>query len=265
MRAADLLIEQIAASSGIPSAGRRSEIQRELRAHVEDFAASARREGHDEDEIERMVIASFGDPRRFAANYAWVYRRERTAVRLAVFGLGTAAIAAAISAVVFTMQAGAAIGFGVPPWSALSTRHTVIEAVDILATVAAYVGLLSLESLFYRRRFQNAIALLSSAVLLPSCVFAFAGVRVGFLIFGCVNAIFLRSLQKFLVNPKSRLAVALAYFGFLGGFFFAVRPWPSGSLAPTLVSWLIVGLGYHLMTLLAVRVDRALAGRLPHR
>jgi vacuolar-type H+-ATPase subunit I/STV1 len=265
VRAAHVLIEKIAASSGVPSAGRRHEIVRELRAHVDDFAASARREGHDEDEIQRMVVASFGDPRRFAANYAWVYRRERTAVRLAVFSLGTAAIAAAISAVIFTMQAGAAIGFGVPPWNALAARHTAIEAVDILVTVAAYVGLLSLESLFERRRFQKAIAVLSSAVLFSSCVFASAGVRAGFLIFGCVNAVFLRSLQKSLVSGKSRLAVALAYFGLLGGFFFAVRPQPSGSLTPTLVSWLIAGMGYHLMTLLAVRVDRELSGRLPHR
>jgi hypothetical protein len=263
MHCADALIARIAASSGIPSRKRREEIARELRAHVEDFASSARLEGHGEGEIERMVLASFDHPARFAANFAWVYRRERAMVRLAIFGLGTVATAAAVSAVVFAMQAGAALGFGRAPAEVLASRHTAIEATDILATVAAYVGLLSLENFFQSRRLPKSMAVLVSISVVLACAFALAGERAIFLIFGCANAIFLRSLEEFLVSGKSRLVAATAYFGLFGAFFFAVLPRSSVSLSAWLVSWAIMGVGYHLMTLIGAFIGRELSGRLP--
>src|SRR5579872_469542 len=157
MRATEALIEEIVASSQIPSGKRRREVARELRSHIEDFVLVARRAGQTDDEIESLVLANFGDPRQIGLNFAWVYRRERTVLRFSVFGLCTLAVASLISAAVLAMQACAAIGFGVPILRALGTRHTMIEAVDILATAAAYVGFISLENLFDRHRFQKAI------------------------------------------------------------------------------------------------------------
>src|SRR5579863_7470443 len=161
MRAADALIDKIVASSGIPSGKRRREAASELRSHVEDLVLFARSAGHADDEIERMVLERFGDPRQMARNFAWVYRRERAVLALTVFTLSTVAVATVIAAAVLAAQAGLAIGFGIPLPRVLASRHTVIEAIDILATVAAYTGFLSLEHLFDRRAFQKTIALLS--------------------------------------------------------------------------------------------------------
>jgi len=262
MRCAEAPIERIAASSGVPSGKRREEIARELRAHAEDLAASARRQGHGEDEIARMVAAEFADARRFAANFSWVYRKERAFVRLAIFGLGTATIAAAVSTAIFTAQAAAAIGFGHAP-APLASRHTAMEAADILASVAAYIGLLSIENLFASRKLPKAIALLAAISLFLVWIFALAGQRAAFLVFGCVNAVFLRSLQKFPLSGKSRLAAAMAWCAILGAVLFMVLPRPSVSLSAWLVSWSIMGAGYHLVTLLGVFIARELSARLP--
>jgi len=263
MRAAEALIEKIAASSGIPSGKRRREVMRELRSHVEDFALMARRAGHTDDEIERIVLANFGDPRQIGLNFAWVYKRERAILRLSVFGLCNQAVASLISAAILAMQAGAAIGFGVPPLKVLGTRHTLIEAVDILTTVAAYVGFLSLENLFDRRGFQKAIALLSLIFAILTCGSALAGIRPLFLILGFANAIFLRTVQEFLGSWTARLSAVLAYFGLFGVIFLWVQsPGYRYSIAASLASWLIMGAGYQLMTGFAARIDRELFSRL---
>src|SRR5579872_3644637 len=88
MRAVDELIEQIANSSQTPGK-RRQEIQRELRTHMEDFITAAREAGRDDDEIEKLVVGSFGDPAEIARGFAWVYRRERAMVRVGVFLLSS--------------------------------------------------------------------------------------------------------------------------------------------------------------------------------
>jgi hypothetical protein len=260
MRAAEALIREIAASSGIPSGKGRRELVRELRSHVEDFASIARRAGHTDDEIERMVLANFGDPRQVGRNFAWVYRRERTIFRLWAFGLCTLAVAALSSAAILAMQAGAALGFGVPPLAVLASSHTLIEATNILTTVAAYVGFLSLENLFERRRFQKALALLSLVFAILMGGFAFAGLRPAFLLFGFANAVFLRTVQEAVRSWTARLAAVLAYFT-LSGLIFSWIRWPRYSYSVA-ASWLIMGLGYQLMTGVAARIDRHLCNRL---
>ena len=144
MRAAAALLEKIIDRSQIPSGKRRREVERELRGHIEDFVMDARGAGYGEDEIERMAIESFGDPLEVARNFGWVYRHERALQRLWVFGLSTAAVAILIAAGTLAVQAGVAAGFGVP----FSGRHSMIEAWDILATVAVYMGMISVERAF---------------------------------------------------------------------------------------------------------------------
>src|ERR1700722_2134283 len=184
------MIDRIVNSSQVPPGNRRREIQRELRAHIEDFIAAAREAGRGQDEIEQLVLANFGDPGQIARGFAWVYRHERRRLRVFAYTLSTVLLASSLLAAILATQAGLAFGFGTPIMKALVSRHTVIEAFDILASVAVYLGLTSLESLFERRRFQKAATLLAAilTVLIVSCTAA--GWHATFLMFGLVNGLF---------------------------------------------------------------------------
>ncbi|SPF49819.1 membrane hypothetical protein [Candidatus Sulfopaludibacter sp. SbA4] len=241
MQPAHRLIEEIVSSSRIPSARRRREVLRELQAHVEDAISSG--------VTERLAVDNLGDPREIASHFAWVYRKERAVLRLSVFLLSTIAVAGSIAAIVMAMKAGIAIGFGVPLPRIFSPRHTLIEAIDILSTAAAYVGLLSLEKLFDRRHFPKSAALLALIFAALAAVFSMAGRPWKFLLFGLVAGIFLRTIQVLLKNQAARIVVVPACFGAIG--LISLRPL-------TVASWVVTGLGYLAMTHLAVRVDRAL-------
>src|SRR3984957_17225951 len=181
MRAADELIACIVNSSRIPSRMRRRDIERELRCHIEDFVLAAREAGCGQDEIEKLVLANFGDPGQIAQGFAWVYRHERRRLRVFAYALSTVLLASSLLAAILAMQAGLAFGFGTPIMRMLAGRHTVIEALDILASVAVYLGLTVLENLFESHPFQKAAFLLTGvlALLMVSC--AWAGLHIGFL------------------------------------------------------------------------------------
>jgi len=245
MQAAHRLIEEIVSSSRIPSARRRREVLRELQAHVEDAISGG--------VTERLAVANLGVPREIARHFAWVYRRERAVLRLSVFLLSTIAVAGSVAAIVMAMKAGVAVGFGVPLIRMFNPRHTMIEAVDILSTAAAYVGLLSLEKLFDRRGFPKAAALLALIFAVLAAAFAMAGRPWKFLLFGLVAGFFLRTIQVLLKSHAARIGVVLACFGAVG--LISLRPL-------NVASWVVTGLGYLAMTHLAARVDRALLNRL---
>jgi hypothetical protein len=259
LRPAEELINSIVNSSGIPSGNRRREIQRELRSHIEDFVAAAREAGVHQDQIEKLVLANFGDPDQIAQGFAWVYRHERRRVRALAFTLSTVVLASCLSAVVLAMQAGLAFGFGAPIMKVLASRHTVIEALDILASVAAYLGLISLEDLFESHRFQKAALLLTAVlgVLMVTC--AAAGWHVSFLFYGLVNGIFCRALQLFVTRKIARAGIVVVCFPLAGLVLDLLRsPVSHVAFAATFASWLVMGAGYQLMTHLAARVDAAL-------
>jgi hypothetical protein len=259
MRATDELIHCIMNSSRVPSGMRRRDIERELRCHIEDFIVAAREAGRDEDEIEKLVLANFGDPGQIAQDFAWVYRHERRRLRVFAYTLSTVLLASALLAVILTMQAGLAFGFGTPIMRVLAGRHTVIEALDILASVAVYLGLTALESLFVSHRFQKAALLLIGivALLIVSC--AAAGVHTAFLFYGLVNGVFFRAIQLFVTPRIVRLGIVVICFP-LAGLVLALLRSPVSQVAPaaTCASWLVMGAGYQLMTHLAARVDAAL-------
>src|SRR5579862_9627727 len=125
MRIAEELIERIVSSPQIPAGRRRREIQRELRCHVDDLVAAARELGSKPEDIEKQLVARFGDPDQIAREFAWVYRRERRALRLLAFALSTVLIASGLSAAVLVMQSGLAFGFGIPIMRVLASPHTV--------------------------------------------------------------------------------------------------------------------------------------------
>jgi hypothetical protein len=243
------LIDRIVRSSRIPSESRRREVSRELHAHVEDFVLCARRAGHTEEEAERLAFANFGDPRQIALQFGWVYRKQRAALRIVIFLISTFTVAVAIAAIVMSLQAGAAISSGVPLLRVFSARHTIIEAADILATAAAYLGLLSLQKVLAGRAFARAAAALSAIFAVLMALFRFVGAPWRVLLFGLIAGLFLRTVQTLWKSEAARTVVVLASFVLFGALAFR---------AINVASWLAAGTGYLAMTHLAERVDRAL-------
>ena len=173
-----------------------------------------------------MVLANWGDPlARRASNFAWVYRHERAARGLAIFVLSTIAVAALSAAGTLAAQAGvAAAGFGVPLVATLASRHTIIEVLDIVSTVAAYLGLISLEKLFCTRPLLKAVGLLSLILAIAAGSATAIGVPAPFLIFGFISALFLRGIRIFLRAPAARFAAVMLGFGVAGATLWARLP-----------------------------------------
>ena len=259
MREAEELVDSIVSSPRIPAGRRRREIQRELRCHIEDFVLSAREAGRAEDEIQKLVLANFGEPAHIAKGFEWVYRNEWRRLRAVTYTFSTLLIAACLCVAIFAIQSGLAFSFGTPVMKMLASRHTVIEALDILASVAAYLGVISLENLFERYRFQKAALLLAIILVAIDTSCAAAGLRTPFLLFGLINAVFFRTIQLFIAPKFLRSGIVVICFPFAG--LLMASQWSPLSqipLATTSANWLVMGLGYQLMTDLAARIDAAL-------
>ncbi|PWU10076.1 MAG: hypothetical protein C5B51_04950 [Terriglobia bacterium] len=259
MYAADELVDQIVNSSQIPSGKRRQEIQRELRSHIEDLVEAARETGRDDDEIKKMVVASFGDPAQIAGAFAWVYRRERAIMRVCMFLLSSLAVTSLMLPPILALQAGIAIGFGTSVSNVLASPHTVIETLDVLFTITTYTGLVALEELFERNRSFKALALLvlAFAVLMGGC--ATVGFRVRFLVFGLVNGSFFRTCQVFIKSGTARTGIVVAGLALFGLISFEVMPFRfHHALMATGASWLVMGAAYRQMPDVVSRIDAAL-------
>ncbi len=262
MWAADELIEQIANSSHIPSGKRRQEIQRELRTHMEDFITAAREAGRDDDEIDKLVAASFGDPAEIAGGFAWVYRRERAMMRVGVFLLSSLAVTSLMLSAILALQAGIALGLGRPIWKALASPHTAIEALDILFTVTTYTGLVALEGLFEENRFFKALGVLALAFAVLTGVCAAVHFRAPFLVFGVVNGAFFRTIQVFIKSGMARTGVVVAAVVLFGLISFQAMPSHFQYALTACASWLAMGAAYRQMPDAVARMDAALFHRL---
>ena len=263
MRATDELIHGIVTCSQIPSVRLRREIQRELRTHMEDFAAAARKAGHQEQEIEILLRSHFGDPRQIAEDFAWVYRYDRRKLLIFSYAASTLLIASSLLLAILAIQTGLAAGFGTPVREMLAIRHTVIEALDMLACVAVYLAVTSLESLFESYFFQKAALLLTGliAVLIVGCTLA--RLHIAFLVYGLIAGVFLRVARLFVPSKTARAGIVLLCFA-LAGLAFALQRSPAsvaGTMA-TCASWLALGAGYLVMTDVAPRVDASLRNAL---
>jgi hypothetical protein len=259
VRAEEELIDRIVNSSRVPSGKRRREIQRELRCHIEDFVVAAREAGRDQDEIEKLVLANFGDPGQIARGFSLgLPARTAKAPGLRIYAFDRAAASSLLAAILAT-QAGLAFGFGTPVMKVLASRHTVIEALDILASVAVYLGLTSLENLFQRHRFQKPQFCSRGDPHYPHRVVR----RSGF----AHNLSYLDSSTDFSFGQFSYLSLRRSRVLASSWFVFC---WPDSfwlcfgrrfhrlPSRTTCISWLVMGVGYQLMTDLAARVDAAL-------
>jgi hypothetical protein len=259
VRATEYLVGRVVASARIVSGKQRRDIQRELRSHIDDFVEAAINAGHAPDEIEKLVLANFGDPRQIAEGFAWVYRHERRRLQVFAYMLSTVLLAACLSVAVLAIQAGLAFSLGSSVTKVIASRHTVIEALDILVTVAAFLGLTSVETLFARHSFGKAASLLGAIFIVPILSCAAAGWPVRFLFFGLVNAVFLRAVQRFIPSRIVRAALVLICFS-LAGLVLAslLPPMLHVAIGTICASWFAMGAGYLLMSDLAARVDSTL-------
>jgi hypothetical protein len=258
----DDLIDQVVNFSRIPLGKRRREIRRELQAHVEDFIAAAREAGRDEEEIERMVAASFGDPAQIAVGFAWVYRRERAMVRVGVLLLSSLAVASLMLSAILTLQAGIALGFRHPALTVLASSHTAIEALDILFTVITFGSLAALEELFEENRFIKALASVGLAFAVLTAVCAALDFRTRFLVFGVVNGAFFRIIHVFVKSELARTGMVAAALALLGLVAYQVMPLRFPYIVSACASWLAMGVAYRKMPDAVERMNAALFHRL---
>jgi len=259
---ADELIEEVLNSAQVPSGKRRREIQRELRAHIEDFITAAREAGRGEDEIERMVAASFGHPAQIAGGFAWVYRRERAIVRIGVFLLSSLVVTSLMLSAILVLQAGMALGFGTSVLKVLTSPHTAIEALDILFTVTTYAGLVALEELFKENSFFKALGLLVLGFAVVKGVCAAAHFRAPFLVFGTVNGTFFRAIQVFVKSGMARTGMVVAGVALFSLSSFKIMPSHVQYALTACASWLAMGAAYRTMPDAVARMDAALCHRL---
>ena len=259
MRSADELIHSIMKCSQIVSAKRRQEIERELSAHVEDFVSAAQQAGHENDEIEELLLARFGDPRQVAEGFSWVYRYERRKLLIFAYVISTVLLGSCLLVTILAIQTGLAFSFGTPILKTLVGRHTVIQALDILAFLAVYLGLSVLETHFENHRFQKAALLLTGVVAILTTFCSVTGLHMAFLLYGLITGIFIRAVRLFVMAEAARAGIVLIAFG-VAGFIFAVLfspPSPVNFIA-SCTSWLALGAAYLLACELAPRIDAAL-------
>jgi hypothetical protein len=263
MRKADELIHDVVTYAQIPFARRRREIQRELTAHIEDFVDAARDAGHEEQEIELLLMAHFGDARQVAEGFLHVYRYERRTFLVFAYALSTLLIASSLLMAILGIQTGLAFGFGTPISELLASKHTVVQALDIVAFVAVYLGLTLLETQFERCRFQKAAIMLAAIGAVLTMSFRAMGFHPAFLFYGLITGLFFRAVRLFIPAEVARVGIVLVCF-VLAGFSFALLRSPVSlvDLFVTCASWLALGMGYLLMSRLAPRVDAAVLDRL---
>jgi hypothetical protein len=258
MRASDELIHSIVAGSQIPSAKRRREIERELRAHIEDFVSCARDAGHEEQEIETLLLARLGNPRQIAEGFSQVYRNERRKFLILAYALSTALLASSLLIGILAIQTGLAFGFGASILKMLASNHTLIQSLDILACVAVYLGLTSLEALFGRYCFQKTALLFVGVVAALALLCSAMGLHITFLLYGLITGVFFRAVRLFVPWEVARVGIVLVCFALTGFGFAQLRaPGSLSDLVATCASWLALGMGYLLMIHLAPRVDAA--------
>jgi hypothetical protein len=258
VRTVEQMIHNILDGSGVPSLKQRLEIQRELNAHLEDLAAAARQAGHREHEIEPIVLDRFGDPKEVADGFSNVYSYERHAFLTLCWLLTALTFTSCLLVAILTVQTGLALAFGTPFLQIIAGRHTAIQALDISAFVAIYLGSGSMEELFERHRFEKAALLTCGIVAILIILCNAAGLHTGFLVYGLITGITLRIVRAFVFRAAARAGIVLACFALAGlGFalFGSQVSWVG--LSATCVSWLAVGAGYLLMSSLVPRVDAA--------
>jgi len=252
---ANELIHNIVNRSQITSK-RKLEIQRELRTHMEDFVAASREAGYQEDEIQKLLLAHFGDPEQIAEDFSRVYSSERRTLLTLAYALSTLSLATCLLIAILVIQTGLALSIGTPLLEVIASRHTRIQALDILAFVAVYLGLISVEARFETHRFRKAALLLLGIVAIPIASCRVAGLPTAFLFYGLITGLFVRAVRLIVPAKVASAVIVPACFALAGvGFALLRSPVSAPDLMATCASWLALGAAYSVMCTLAPRVD----------
>lgn len=135
----DGIVRRVISRSDFLDAAQRREIERELRAHVEDIVEEARAQGHDEATIAQIVEARFGRPQEVAAAFRTVYARERLVLNVVRVGSLLLASLVAVGLVVGSVQSIFAICTATSLRSAFS--QIARESVGFTAITLGYCSL----------------------------------------------------------------------------------------------------------------------------
>ena len=142
----DHIVSRIISLANLPGNKRQREIEKELRAHLDDLAAEVRSQGYNDEAAARIVRIRFGGPQEIAAGFASVYAPERWAKRILQSTILFAASTVAVAIVVSTVQSVAAM---CTAGSVLSTLRDIYqEVVGFGMITAGYCSLYAGERIF---------------------------------------------------------------------------------------------------------------------
>lgn len=142
----DSILSRVIFLAKLPGNKRRCEVAKELRDHLDDIAAEARSQGHDEEAVTRIIKMRFGEPQEVAAAFASVYAPERLAKRILQATILVSASTMAVVVVVGSVQSIAAICTASSIVSTL--RDMPQELFGFLAITAGYYSLYAGERLY---------------------------------------------------------------------------------------------------------------------
>lgn len=213
----DRIVSRVILLADLPGNKRRSEVAKELRAHLDDLAEEARSQGYADEAIARIVRMRFGEPEEVAAGFASVYKPERLAKRILQSAILLTASTMAVVVVIGTVQSIAAICTATSIVSTLRDIHR--EVFGFAAITAGYCSLYAGERLFPRS--------LARAVL-PS-------VTLGL----WLAAVFVWLIPQHAALPL--VAFTCAAFGRLLQRVEMPLVWFAGTALPLLIAWALCG------------------------
>ena len=142
----DRIVTRVILLAKVPGNRRRREVEKELRAHLDDLAEEARSEGCDEQAAARIVRMRFGEPEEVAAAFSSAYAPERLAKRILQSAVMVIVSTVAVAVVIGAAQSVAAICTAGSITSTVRDIHQ--ELVGFGAIVAGYWSLYVGERLF---------------------------------------------------------------------------------------------------------------------
>jgi uncharacterized protein (UPF0335 family) len=142
----DRIISRVILLAKLPGNKRRCEVEKELRAHLDDLTEEARSQGYDDQAAAGIVRMRFGEPEEVAAAFASVYAPERLAKRILQSAILVTVSTVAVVAVIGTVQSIAAICTATSIMATLRDIHR--EVFGFAAITAGYCSLYAGERLF---------------------------------------------------------------------------------------------------------------------
>jgi hypothetical protein len=263
MTNADHLIEQIVRASRLANSGRRQDVGRELRAHLEDFAEAARGQGRTDTEIQALIRERFGDPAEIAEGFAWVYRRDRALRQTWAFALAILAAAAAGAAILFPLQVAFRAGIGADAPAMMGVEHLTLESIYLLGTMGAYLGIVSLERRFRLHALEKSVAAILAIFAVLGAALALTVGHAAVMLMAFASGVAVRLAEVCCRRAGTRAFAVIAAFAAAGLLAslrlpLALSPPAVSLLLLRLAVWIAIGLSSQCMTGLALRVDRAL-------